>query len=87
MNVNLFDLSKAEIVKPIIHKNNGTLRDVGSSVLRHPKTKVYLIYEFNFDNQDMVVIIVEYWVGIRGEYSREMLVVDRNCIKKIPNKL
>jgi len=82
MNIYDFDLSKAKIVKSVIRKRNGTLQDVGGAVLRHPKTKVCLINEFSFDNQDMAVIIVEYWDVINQEYRRQMLVVDKNRIKQ-----
>jgi len=83
IDINTFDLSNAEIVKPIIHKDNGTLRDVGNSVLRHKKTKIYLINEFNFNGFDMVVIIVEYWVSTESRFVRQMVVTSKNCIKRI----
>jgi len=86
MNINNFDLSKAELVKPIVYKNNGSLRDLGGSVLKHKKTKVYLINEFNFDNQDMAVIIVEYWFGVEAKFFKEMLIVDKKCIRRILSK-
>ena len=53
------------------------LNSISQTLFNLPKTKVYLVHEFNLQGRMQIVVIVRWWDGIRQIYSSEIYVWDK----------
>jgi hypothetical protein len=77
MNYNELDFNKLKEIHKQLNFNNSQ-NGLAYSVLTDTKTRIYLLNEFICQNQNMIVVIVKYWDGIKQKYNYYTCVWDKD---------
>lgn len=59
------------------------LDSLAQTIFDLPKTKVYLVHEFDLQGRIQIVVIVRWWDGIRQNYNSEICVWDKESAMNI----
>ena len=63
--------------------NFNGLNSISQTLFSLPKTKVYLVHEFDLQGRTQMVVIVRWWDGIQQIYSSEIYVWDKELAIKV----